>query len=167
MHQTLQRQIFINGRFYSKPAFTGTQRSSHHLISTLAETIQAVALQLFVADGNSLWRTLPRRDALKLKPIFTRLPYLLHLWEQFIFPFASKNHLCLNCVGTAPFLFGARRQIMVVHDIHYLLMPSIFSRPYRAWAFFAKRLAAKRALKIVCFSEYVKQTVVKHLRIAP
>src|SRR5438034_8671548 len=120
MQATLQRQLFINGRFYSKPAFTGTQRSSHHLISSLAETIQSVALNLFVADGNSLWKTLPKRDSIKLEPIFTRITYLLHVWEQLVFPFCSRNHLCLNCVGTAPFLIGAHRQIMVVHDINYL-----------------------------------------------
>jgi len=133
----------------------------------VAETIQAATLNLFVADGNPLWKTLAHRRSVKLKPIFAKLPYLLHVWEQLVFPFSSRNHLCLNCVGTAPFLIGVDRQIMVVHDINYILLPAIFSRPYRLWAFFSKRLAAKRARKLICFSHYVKKTLVDHLRIAP
>jgi glycosyltransferase involved in cell wall biosynthesis len=72
----------------------------------------------------------------------------------------------LNCVGTAPFLFGTRRQIMVVHDVNYLLMPESFSRPYRLWGFFAKNLAARRARQVVCFSHHVKETIVERLGIA-
>lgn len=164
---TVERTLFVNGRFYSKSAFTGTQRSSHNLLSSLAAALPAIAFQVFVADGNPLWKQLPQRGRIQLKLIFTRFTLLLHAWEQFVFPWASRKRLCLNCVGTAPFLFGTRRQIMVVHDINYLLLPSIFSLPYRIWAWFVKKLAAKRARKIICFSEYVKQTLVERLRIEP
>jgi glycosyltransferase involved in cell wall biosynthesis len=98
-----------------------------------------------------------------------RIPFparLEHMWEQLGWAHMARPRKLLSLMGTGPILHPGKAHVMVVHDINYRLLPNAFSRAFRLWYSLACGRAAKNADVIVCFSNYVKNTLIEHLNIA-
>jgi len=54
---------------------------------------------------------------------------------------------------------------MFVHDLNFMILDATFSFPFRLWYQWACAQAARRSRHIVCFTNYVKETIVRLLRI--
>ncbi len=155
--------VHVNGRYYSKARFTGTQRSSHNLLRSVAAASPKLRFVVHLSPVNPVWEELKTHPNIEIRANLPASTAKLHLWEQFRFPRIDPGSLHLSLVGTAPFLWNTHDQVMVVHDIHYRLLPGLFSLPYRLQARGNKVIAARRARRVVCFSHYVASTLREHL----
>lgn len=82
-----------------------------------------------------------------------------HLWEQFELPRQASGGVIWTLMGTGPVLHPGSRHVMVVHDLNFMLLPDAYGRAFRSWYRLACAGAAQRADAIVCFTNYVRQTI--------
>ncbi len=149
--------IAVACRFLREKSPTGTQRSAARLLAATLPYLRN-STRLFAPKTAAIPDGLSKENL----PDSRRWD---HFWEQFVFPFVDKKPLLWTLMGTGPFLFGTRRHVMVVHDLNFLLIPSAFSVTFRLWYRLSCALAARRARRIVCFSHYVKESLVTRLKI--
>ena len=157
----------IGGRFLLEPRPTGTHRSALGFVRALLALGDRVRVRI-CAD---LERVTPEvREHLagaEWTDVRLREKLSAHLWEQLLLPREWPDAVQLYLLNTGPFLFPNPRQIVFIHDIHFLTAPHVFQRSFRLWNRLASALAAQRAANVICFTEYVKGELVRHLRIRP
>lgn len=167
MTAALQSRVetVIDGRFLLEPRPTGTHRSALGFARALLD--QPVRIRICT----DLTRVSPeaRRRLAHAEWSHTPLPGKVraHLWQQLQWPRENQGAVQLYPLNTGPFLFPRQRQILFIHDLHFLIAPEVFSRPFRLWNLLACALAAQRASNLICFTEYVKADLVRHLKIDP
>ncbi len=88
-----------------------------------------------------------------------------HLWEQTVFPYVADSGVLWTLMGSGPALHPAKKHVMVIHDINFLLLPGLFSTAFRSWYWIACAEAGRRADVVVCFTEYVRQSLIERLQI--
>ncbi len=152
-------KIFVNGRFLRVARPTGTQRSAARWLEAVAPHLNS--LSVYVPEGAES-RGETRRWQVERLPGSGRWD---HLWEQFIYPRISRDGVLWTLMGTGPVRHRGSKHVMMMHDINFMLIPTAFSPSFRAWYHFACAEAAKKADLIVCFTEYVKLTLVERLQI--
>ncbi|GAT34893.1 glycosyltransferase [Terrimicrobium sacchariphilum] len=89
-----------------------------------------------------------------------------HLWEQVAFPYIAETDVLWTLMGSGPVLHPGKKHVMVIHDINFLLLPGLFSAAFRSWYWMACAEAGKRADVVVCFTEYVRQSLIDRLHIS-
>lgn len=163
----MEQDLWINGRFLLQDRPTGTHRSAFRFCLGLAKHWPGRVHM--ASDPNTVYTQLFLRSAPRtvFHPFHLSSGWRAHLWEQCTFPRLSRNALQLHCMGTASFVYPGRRQIMFVHDLNFMILDATFSLPFRLWYRWACAQAARRSLRIICFTDYVKQTIVSLLRIDP
>lgn len=144
--------IAVSGRFEGISQPTGTHRSAALLLA-------AVKLKTYL----SLEVVHPGTQC-----CFNRLlkqPFWVHLWEQTVFPLASRCKIIWTLMGTGPCLITTKRHVMVVHDLNFKIIPKSFGKAFRTLYHFACGVAAQRAGVVVCFTNYVSAVLQKRLGI--
>ena len=163
----MNKDLWINGRFLLEDLPTGTQRSAFRFCQGVANHWPSYVY--LAADPRATYARLFLKTAPRtvFHPCHLSSGWRAHLWEQFTFPRLSPNALQLHCMGTAPFVRPGRHQVMFVHDLNFIILDETFSLPFRLWYKLACAQAARRSRHIVCFTDYVKKTIVRLLGIAP
>ncbi|MBP6864630.1 MAG: glycosyltransferase family 4 protein [Candidatus Didemnitutus sp.] len=160
--------ISVSGRFLRVNNPTGTQRSATRLLTATLRAARAGEFELFIPRGAE---ERAGEIAAGASAIFRRMPSpngkADHLWEQLLWPAMSRARTLLSLMGTGPILHPGHRHIMVVHDINFMLLPQVFTPAFRVWYRYACGQAARRADAIICFSAYVKRSLINRLGIVP
>lgn len=157
--------VHVNGRFLFSDHATGTHRSAEGFCRALFRAREGRELRLWC---NPAW---PRAQAfceevgIEPSAISANSTAALHFWEQTAFAQLSAKAIGLSLLGTGPVWSGSSRQVMLVHDLNSLIVPEIFSRKYRLWASFAKYSAIKRANRLFCLTDFVRQSIVDRLAV--
>ena len=68
--------------------------------------------------------------------------------------------------GTAP-ARARRPYVLTIHDLQYLTYPHYFSRGKRAYLDLVVPRSVRGAAEVLVPSEYVRRTVIEHLRVDP
>jgi len=66
-------------------------------------------------------------------------------------------------MGTSSALIGADRNVCLIHDLNYDLLPGTFNWKFRVWYKFACAFAAKRATQLICNSNYTRSIIGRFL----
>ena len=80
-----------------------------------------------------------------------------HLWEQIELPRYAKSHgapVILSFCGLPPILYS--RYIYCIHDMAVFRHPEFFSTIYGLYYRLMTRIAIKKAVQIICVSEFTK-----------
>ncbi|MBX7540902.1 glycosyltransferase family 4 protein [Qipengyuania sphaerica] len=128
-------RIILNARFTNQ-ALTGVQRVCYELggrLMKLRGNVEAMAPAAPLPDYD-----IP----ITVKPLSTKAPG--HLWEQTILrKAAGQADLLVNLNNTGP--LGLRRQIVMIHDVNYLLGPDGYSWAFRSGYRVAQSILTKTA----------------------
>jgi len=153
------RSIWINARFLRIQQPTGTQRSARlwlkstlpHLIEDAVIYAPTCAVDLREELSMARWRRIGGERAT-----------LDHLWEQLCFP-ARKRGVLWTIMGTGPVVHYGVKHVMCVHDLNFMLIPKAFKIAFRLWYRIACAQAARQADVVVCFTEYVKRSLMEKI----
>ncbi len=148
-------KIAVNGRFVVARA-TGVQRVARHLIEQLRVREDVV---LYLPRGCPP----PWADDGRVRTGLLRgIP-----WEQLELPVRTllgPADVALDPANTGP-LRGGRR-VLVLHDVFPITNPEWYTTSFRAWFRLVGR-AARRAERVVMFSEWAKRQAVRALGLRP
>ncbi len=148
-------RVGVNGRFYGARV-TGVQRFGRELTRRLAGRVETVVL---VPSGVA-----PCADLDAARVVRGRLGG--HAWEQLELPARARTAGCdvvLHPSSTAPLWGGPH--VVVVHDVTPLTHPEWFARPMALWYRVALGRGARRARRILTFSEWGRGEIVRVLRV--
>ena len=140
-------KLGINGRFY-RPHIKGVQRFAREVAKRLYDMVE---VRLFLPRG-----LLPPTEVPDHVWIIRGI-LRGHLWEQLELPWRARAASCdtvLHLSGTAPGWGG--RHVMVVHDVTPLTDPQWYNPAFARWYRFALARSARRAERIITFSEWGK-----------
>lgn len=160
-----ETDLWVNGRFLLADQPTGTHRSAANFCLGLAHHWPG---RFHLGTDPRASRAGPFLQASPnaiLHPSRLTTGWRAHLWEQFLFPRLAPRAVQLHCMGTAPFLFPARRQTMFIHDLNFMILRDTFSHTFRLWYRLACALAARRSRHLICFTGYVKSSITRLLGI--
>jgi len=159
--------LCLNGRFLLENRPTGTHRSSHLFFQGLANSWPgpvSLATNSRVEQASCF---LEKIQEVTLIDQNISSGWRSHFWEQFVFPFFARGKIQLHGMGTAPFLFSGKKQVMFIHDLNFLILKNTFSSLFCLWYRLACAYSARRSFHIVCFTSYVKKTISETLHIPP
>jgi glycosyltransferase involved in cell wall biosynthesis len=160
----VKKDIFINARFLTQ-SITGVQRVSFEIVKSLDKLIESGIIDI---SHHSITLLTPKGviNKIHLKNLKIRCVGQLsgHLWEQIELPFYTRAGLLLSLGGTGPIL--KRNQLVFMHDASVAAAPGGFSRNFRLWYKFLMPILGVVAKKIFTNSEFSKNEIVKHFRIA-
>ena len=141
--------IILNARFSSQ-GLTGVQRVAYELgRRLLARRSDVLAVS---SDAPRPEYDIPVSVAAPVLPTLGG-----HFWEQTrLRSLAGKGNLLINLGGTGP--IGLKRQIVMIHDVNYLLGPAGYSRKFRLSYYHLQRHLAHHA-RIVTISDWASQTI--------
>lgn len=149
-------KLAVNGRFLGARV-TGVQRVARQLVAALAEVADVT---LYLPGGiepemEGSFRVV--RGALRGVP-----------WEQVELPartFRNGLALSLDPANAGPILGSGR--ILVLHDVFPVSHPEWYTPAFRHWFGYAVARAARRADRVVMFSEWARQEAVRSLGLRP
>ncbi len=149
--------IALNCRFTGQP-MTGVQRASYELGRRLLRVRD---------DVSAIAPALPLPDYAHL-PVTVRGTigrFGGHYWEQTeLRRVAAEHRVLLNLGGTGP--VGPRNQVVMIHDVNYLLGPNGYTRAFRnGYAVLQRTLA--RTTAVCTVSEWSAQTIGKAFGVDP
>lgn len=107
----------------------------------------------------------PRRYAVVRPP--TALAYRAgHLWEQALFPAATRQARVLYCpANLAP--AASHRNVVIIHDLAALRHPEWYSPPYASYQRRILPLLARRARHLITPSDFSRRELVEGLGLDP
>jgi len=133
----MTRDIVINGRFLSR-RITGVERYGGEIASLIGNRCRVEKTRTNGLAG--------------------------HAWEQFVLPTKLKSESILwSPANTGPLLI--RNQALTIHDLSPLEHPEWFRKSFTVWYRLFLPVLAKRVQIIFTPSEYVKQKVLKQLKV--
>ena len=132
--------VHVNGRYLIQRV-TGQQRYARELVARLAERLQVI------------------------EPPQASRGFRGHLWEQFSLPRRVNGGLLWSPSTTGP--LTVRRQVVTIHDCAFFDQARCFSRAFAAWYQFLIPRLARAARQIITVSQFSKQRIVEHCRVAP
>ena len=154
-------QLVVNGRFLCEARPTGTHRSAFHLLRALADCCPGI--RVLCPDVVSVPMPLSPNLAAAIEIVSPPSGMHRQLWEQLVFPRLHPGAWHINLMGTSSFLFGSDKNIVLIHDLNYQLIPKSFDWRFRLWYRLACGFAARRAVRIVTNSEYSRSIIRKFL----
>ena len=149
--------FYLNGKFTVQRT-TGVQRVAAQLVRALDGCVQGHWVLLCPADA-----TLPALRHIEARRVGPAgVPPTL--WEQCLLPWAARDGLLLNLAGAAPAL--ARRQVCMLHDAAVFDHPEAYTRRFTLWYRWLFRRVARKALALLTVSDFSRQRLALHLRLA-
>jgi glycosyltransferase involved in cell wall biosynthesis len=154
-------RVFVNGRFASQ-AVTGVQRYAAELVGAMDQELgrdgrDSPSCQI-LAPSQAI--ALPTLEHISVRRV-GRLRG--HAWEQWELPWYARGGLLLSLANTGPLL--KRRQIVTIHDVSPLAMPSAYSPAFRRWYGFLLPTLARTARLVVTDSEFSRSELSRYARI--
>ena len=157
-------QVLINGRFLGQ-RITGVQRFARELLRHMdVVLLEDTALQ-------------ERLDFTVLTPSGTLHPPDLrvirvrdsgrfqgHVWEQLELARWAGGHLLLNLCNTAP--LAGQNMITTVYDASVFAVPEAYSRTFGMWYRFLIPAIGRRSRRVITASQFSKNELRRHARIA-
>jgi glycosyltransferase involved in cell wall biosynthesis len=158
------KTIYINGKFTAQ-ATTGVQRVAACLVAALDNHLKhggagTAEHWVLLCPASALAPQLDRIAVRQLGPSWVGL----HLWEQVLLPLACGDSMLLNLSGSAPAF--KKRQICMVHDAAVFDTPQSYQRVFVMWYRWLFRRLARTAQLLLTVSEFSRQRLTHHLRIA-
>ena len=157
--------IFINGKFTSQHT-TGVQRTASGLLMALDAELACMD----PADSGR-WVLLcppggepPALNHIEIRTIGEAGGSMLR-WEQWLLPRAAAGGLLMNLAGSAPAFH--RRQVCMLHDAAIFDRPEAYTMLFRSWYRMLFALLSRTARTLLTVSEYSKDRLCRHLRMAP
>jgi glycosyltransferase involved in cell wall biosynthesis len=146
--------IVINARFLTQKT-TGVQRYAIEICKCLPKSIKGEEI-IFVAPKGELIT----REELNTLKIEQFGDFKGHLWEQInLVSFLKKNDnpILLNFGGIGPIYY--KNKITYIHDLAFKYYPETFSYFFqKAYNLFVP-ISAKKSLKVITVSNYVKKDI--------
>lgn len=155
------RKVHLSGRFLRVTNPTGTQRAARQwLLATIPHFPRKIVVHAPVQEAQ-------RREiqGVEFSTIPGRRGSVDHLWEQFCFPATTGKGGLWTLAGTGPVWHPGQKHVMCVYDLHFLMLPKVFTFPFRCWYRFACANAARRADRVVCTTDYVRDSLESRLGI--
>lgn len=148
--------IHLAGRFLRIAQPTGTQRSARRFMEATLTRLPPgqVVVHAPVSSHAEL-----AASGLAVTNLPGSTGRYDHLWEQLVLPAQASGGVIWTLMGTGPVFHPGSRHVMVVHDLNFMLLPGAYGRAFRSWYRLACAAAAQRADAIVCFSDYVRQSI--------
>lgn len=150
--------VYVNGKFTAQRR-TGVQRVANCLMEALDAR----------SDERSRWVLLCPQQGhplslsnIEVRRIGPRLP--LHLWEQFVLPWAARDGRLLSLAGSGPWF--ARRPATMLHDAAVFDWPSAYQPAFVAWYRALFRRMAKRATPMLTVSTFSRERLAASLGVA-
>ena len=147
--------LYINARFLTQP-ITGVQRYAIEVSKRLRDTDLN---PVFLAPKNILHTQLAQQLGAKQVGTLTG-----HLWEQLELPLFARDGLLLSLCNTGPLL--KRRQVVTMHDAAVYSFPEAYSFLFRSWYKVLFPVLGKQARQVITVSQFSKQELMTHCRIA-
>lgn len=150
------RLIYLNARFTGQP-MTGVQRAAFELGRRLLAMRE---------DAAALAPAKPTEDyELPVRVKRGRLAKSGHAWEQFVLPgVMGDTDILVGLGGTGP--VRVSRQLVMIHDVNYLLGPAGYSRRFRL-AYRAIQSMLVRRAAICTVSDWSAGEIAKAFKLAP
>lgn len=153
--------IVVNGRFLSISQPTGVQRSAYFLLEALAE--RSPALRILCPEEISFPLPLSPRMSAAVEIVPGPVGMHRQLWEQIVFPRVDPEFWHVNLMGTSSVVFGADRNLSLIHDLNYDLIPEAYDWRFRLWYKVACGTSARFARKLVSNSAYTRDMIRRFL----
>jgi glycosyltransferase involved in cell wall biosynthesis len=157
-------KIYLNGRFLTQ-SLTGVQRTAYEVVIALDGLIEEGVIDKQQYRFILIYPGKP--DHLpKLKHIELLNKGVLkgNLWEQLELPVYTAGSLLVSMCTISSLL--KRKQIVVVHDASFMVNPQFFSKLFRTWYRFAIPWLAKASRHMITVSEFSRQELIKHIKVA-
>lgn len=147
-------KLIVNARFLGQQQ-SGVQHFAKGVVSALLE--KGVALELVAPSGTGASADMN---------VTACGPSNGFLWEQFFLPKYVKKQgaILLSLCNSAP--VRLRNQAVTVHDLAFEQNKNWFSPAFRSWYRFMIPRICRRAHMIFTVSEFSKQEIIRHYRIA-
>ncbi len=152
-----QDRYYLNGKFTAQRT-TGVQRVAAQHLRALDAMGQALPGRwtLLCPPGVAL----PRLRHIEARTLGRRR-WPLHLWEQTLLPWASRDGLLVNLAGAAP--WAARRQAVLIHDAAVFDHPEAYTRSFVVWYRRLFAHLARHAERLLTVSAFSRQRLALHL----
>jgi len=146
---------------------TGTEYYSqeiiHHILN-LSPDDKFILYAPYLPDENNLLSKLPKNAEWKIMPFPRLWSQIRFSWELF---FAQeKPYVIFEPAHTIPF-FARGRMVVTIHDLGFMSRPDLYPLLERLYLKLTMRYSAKRANKIIAYSEFTKSDLVKYFHIKP
>ena len=154
--------IIFNGRFLQRPV-TGVERFAVETLRALDGLISSGDIQV-----GPLFLAVPKGTQAKV--LFTHIQLIEvgyrngYAWEQIELPIFAGRRLLVNLCNTGPVC--KRHQAVVIHDAAVFSVPQAYGLAFRLVYKCMHRLLAWRGARILTVSEFSRQELARHLRIA-
>lgn len=86
-----------------------------------------------------------------------------HAWEQVVLPARARGHLLWSPSATGPVIKGC--QVVTLHDVAFLDVPTFFSRSFSAFYKALLPVLVRRVARVVTVSEFSRQRIAATLPI--
>lgn len=149
-------RLAVNGRF-SDGRIDGVKRVARHLVSELTRRADVT---LYVPGGQEPPPAV--RDRARVVRGVLRGP----VWEHLELPACAvrdRPALSLDPANAGP--SWGRPRVLILHDVFPITHPEWYARVFRRWFRATVVPAARRAVRVVMFSEWAKREAVRVLRI--
>ena len=149
-------RLGVNGRFYGTRT-SGVQRVAGALVERLCDRAEVT---LRIPRGCIVPEDVRRRAEVREGRL--RGP----AWEQLELPARGRGGaLELDPANAGP-AWGGRR-VLILHDVLPLSHPDAYSRSFRSWFAQVVSRSARRARKVIMFSEWARREAIQHLGLQP
>lgn len=166
-------RVAFNGRFSGTRQPTGTQTVAFALFDAIIRAdrpgVEIVAFADPRFSGIDAWREIPGTTLVDV-PFQDWSRGRAQLWEQFVFPFASRSHRCSiahHPIMTSPIFRNGLRSVVTLHDLNFYHHPEWFSWKIRAVFGVTAIPGLHLADRVVVISDYVLEDTRRTLRIPP
>jgi Glycosyltransferase len=166
-------RVALNGRFSGTRQPTGTQTVAFALFDAIIRAdrpgVEIVAFADPRFTGVDAWRNLPGTNLVEV-PFQDWSRGRAQLWEQFVFPFASRRWKCSiahHPIMTSPIFRNGLLSVVTLHDLNFYHHPEWFSWKIRAVFGVTALPGLRLADRVVVISDYVLEDARRTLRIPP
>jgi glycosyltransferase involved in cell wall biosynthesis len=165
--------VALNCRFSGTLQPTGTQTAAFALFDAIVRLDERESPLVIFADpdfeGVAAWADV--RDVTLVPVPFSKWSRgNAQLWEQFVLPELCRK---MNCdvahhpITTSPAFARGVKNVVTLHDLHFLKHPEWFSRAFRTVYSFTALPGLARASRVVAISDYVRDEAAQRLKIEP
>lgn len=145
---------YLNGK-YTAQRTTGVQRVASRLVHAL--DAQAIGRWVLLCPPGGEPPPLQRIEV----RVVGRPGLPLHLWEQLVLPWVTRDGLLVSLAGAAPAF--ARRQVCMLHDAAVFDHPEAYTRAFAGWYRWLFRRLAARAERLLTVSAWSRERLALHL----
>jgi glycosyltransferase involved in cell wall biosynthesis len=157
---TARRQVFVNGRFLTRPA-TGVDRFARELLLALDKELGKTAEPAF--DMVVLTPHAVEPPPFRCIQVRAAGRWSGHAWEQLSLPWLTLGAPLISLCNTGPVF--KRRHLAVIHDATTVRAPESYSRSFRLLYGALMPLLGRIASTVVTVSNYAKRDIAQAFHI--